>query len=81
MKLCVPNSDNVIQLFDFKVALQFICSGRIYEFANGWIALLGPVYTWRTLTGVKLNTNCTQYSCPESFWQCNQGTEPELHYA
>jgi len=40
---------------------------------------LGPVYTWRTLTGVKLNNNFTQYSSPEMFWQCNQGTEPELH--
>jgi len=31
------------------------------------------------LTGVKLNNNWTQYSSPESFWQCNQDTEPELH--
>jgi len=37
--------------------------------------VLGPVYTWRTLTGVNLINNWTQYS----FWQCNQGTEPELH--
>jgi len=26
-----------------------------------------------------LNNNWTQYSRPEIFWQCNQGTEPELH--
>jgi len=29
---------------------------------------IGPVYTWRTLTGVKLNNNRTQYSRPEIFW-------------
>jgi len=32
---------------------------------------LGPIYTWRTLTDVKLNQNRTQYSSPEIFWQCN----------
>jgi len=41
--------------------------------------VLRPVYTWRTVTGVKLNNNWTQYSSPEFFWQCNQDTEPELH--
>jgi len=40
---------------------------------------LSPVYTWRTLTGVKLNNNQTQYSGPEIFWQYNQDTEPKLH--
>jgi len=40
---------------------------------------LGPVYTRRTLTGVKLNNNRTQYFSSEIFWQCNQGTKPELH--
>jgi len=40
---------------------------------------LGLIYTWHTLTGVKLNNNSTQYSSPEIFWQCNQDTEPELH--
>jgi len=39
---------------------------------------LRPIYTWRTLIGVKLNNNWTQYSSPENFWQCNQDTEPEL---
>jgi len=39
----------------------------------------GPIYTWRTLTGVKLNNNWTKYSRPAIFWQCNQGTKPELH--
>jgi len=38
----------------------------------------GPIYTWRTLIGVKLNKNGIQYSSPEIFWQCNQGTGPEL---
>jgi len=38
---------------------------------------LGPVYTWRTFTGVKLNNNWTQNSRPAIFWQCNQDTEPE----
>jgi len=42
---------------------------------------LGPVYTWRTLTGVKLNNNWTQYSSPEFFWQRNQESEPELQQA
>jgi len=28
---------------------------------------LGPIYTWRTLTGVKLSNNRTQYSSPEIF--------------
>jgi len=41
--------------------------------------LYGAIYTWRTLTGVKLNNNRTQYSNPEMFWQCNQGSEPKLH--
>jgi len=39
--------------------------------------LLGLVHTWRTLTGVKLNNNWTQYSRPAIFWQRNQDTEPE----
>jgi len=42
------------------------------------IDFLGPVYTWRLLTGVKFNNNWTQYYSPEIFWQCNQNTEPEL---
>jgi len=41
--------------------------------------LLDPIFTWRTLTGVKLNNNCTQYFSTEIFWQCNQDTELELH--
>jgi len=41
--------------------------------------VLGPVYTWRTLIGVKLNNNWTQYSRPPIFWQRNQDTEPKLH--
>jgi len=41
---------------------------------------LGPVYTWRTLTGVKLNNNWTQYSSPAVFWQRKQGTDgQEVH--
>jgi len=32
-----------------------------------------------SLTGVKLNNNRTQHSRPEIFWQCNQGSELELH--
>jgi len=40
---------------------------------------IGPVYTWCTLTGVKLNNNITQYSRAAIFWHCNQGTDPELH--
>jgi len=44
-----------------------------------FLEVLGSVYTWRTLTGVKLNNNWTQYSRPEIFWQCNQDTEPKLH--
>jgi len=39
----------------------------------------GSVYTWRTLTGVKLKNNWTQYSRPAIFWQHNQDTELELH--
>jgi len=39
----------------------------------------GPAHTWRTLTGVKLNNNWTQYSRLEIFWQRNQDTEPKLH--
>jgi len=39
----------------------------------------GPIYTWRTLTGVNLNNNWAQYSSPEFFWHCNHDTEPELH--
>jgi len=39
----------------------------------------GPIYTWRTLTGVNLNNNWIQYSSPEICWQFNQDTEPELH--
>jgi len=42
-------------------------------------AAIGPIYTWRTLTGIKLNNNRAQYSRPAIFWQCNQDTEPELH--
>jgi len=30
-------------------------------------AILGPIYTWRTLTGVNLNNNWTQYSRPAIF--------------
>jgi len=41
--------------------------------------ILGLVYTWRTLTDVKLNNNRTQYSSPAIVWQHNQDTEPELH--
>jgi len=46
-------------------------------------AFLGfrPGLHLRTLTGVKLNNNWTQYSRPAICWQCNQDTEPELHYA
>jgi len=44
------------------------------------VLIVSPVYTWRTLTGVKLNNNRTQYFWPAIFWQCNQGTEPELHW-
>jgi len=40
---------------------------------------LGPVYTWRTLTGIKLNNNRIQYSSSEIFWQHNQDTELKLH--
>jgi len=40
---------------------------------------LGPIYTWRTLTGVKLYNNQTKYLVQKFFWQCNQDTEPELH--
>jgi len=40
---------------------------------------LGPDYTLRTHTGVKLKNNRTQYSSPEMFWQCNLGIGPELH--
>jgi len=29
--------------------------------------VLSPVYTWRTLTGVKLNNNRTQYFRPAIF--------------
>jgi len=39
----------------------------------------GPIYIWRTLTGVNWNKNRTQYSSPEIFWQCNQDTELKLH--
>jgi len=31
------------------------------------IAHKGPIYTWRTLTGVKLNNNWTHYSRPAMF--------------
>jgi len=49
------------------------------ELAGLFFTLKDPVYTWRTLTGVKLNNNRTQYSRPGIFWQRNQGTEPKLH--
>jgi len=49
------------------------------QIRDGKSYCLGPVYTWRTLTGVKLNNNWTQYSSSEIFWQCNQDTKPELH--
>jgi len=39
--------------------IDFTACDRSYD--------LGPVYTWRTLTGVKLNNNRTQYSSPEFF--------------
>jgi len=32
------------------------------------LTLLGPVYAWRTLTGVELNNNWTQYFRPTIFW-------------
>jgi len=43
------------------------------------VSPLGPVYTWRTFTGVKLNNKWTQYFRPAIFWQRSQDTEPELH--
>jgi len=34
---------------------------------------------WSTLSSMKLNNNWTQYSSTEIYWQCSQGTEPELY--
>jgi len=34
---------------------------------NQCFNLLGPIYTWRTFTGIKLNNNWTQYSRPGIF--------------
>jgi len=63
--------------FSVKSASEGDClkAKRIVYFTNS----LGPVYTWRTLTGVKLNNNWTQYAWPAIFWQRNQDTEPVLH--
>jgi len=30
--------------------------------------LKGPIYTWRTFIGIKLNNNWTQYFRPANFW-------------
>jgi len=59
---------NVTSAFISKTALYFRNTFR-------------PVYTWRTLTGVNLNNNRTQYSKPAIFWQRNKVNEPELHLA
>jgi len=50
-----------------------------YGIARVYAAYLGPIYTWRTFTGVKLNNNGTKLSRPAIFWQCNQDIEPKLH--
>jgi len=50
-------------------------SKTIYESAEPLqisLYTLRLVYTWRTLTGVKLNNHWTQYSRPAIFWKCNQ---------
>jgi len=41
--------------------------------------VLGPISTWRTFTGVKLNNNCNQCFRPAVFWPYNPSLEPELH--
>jgi len=48
----------------------FVFSCRSISLSN----VLRPVYTWRTLTGEKLNNNWTQYSRSAIFWQRNQDT-------
>jgi len=50
-----PHSQNIVQgdqIGAMMVAACFMLGG----------SLSGPVYTWRTLTGVKLNNNWPQYS-------------------
>jgi len=67
-------------LSSVKPRINLQLTGKIslkLDFNASW--LLSSVYTWRTLTGVKLNNNCRQYSRPAIFWQFNQDTEPELH--
>jgi len=42
------------------------------------ILKLEMLKTWRTLIGVKLNNNRTQYSSSEIFWQCIQDTKRKI---
>jgi len=59
---CLPNN------YSFSYAMA---SDLYFIVETFWFTvhrnLLGPFYTWRTLTGVKLNNNWTQYSMPASF--------------
>jgi len=67
-----PCKQDLIQYANYEVeGCEVKPSCKLYAF--------GPVYTWRTLTGIKLNNNWTQNSKPAIFWQRNQDTEPELH--
>jgi len=52
---------------------------RFLHFFSKKLAFLGPVYTWRTLTGVKLNNNEPSTLGQQFFRQRNQDTEPELY--
>jgi len=67
------------------IGLSLVCShnrirvARLVNARTSSTYFLGSVYTWRTLTGLKLNNNWTQYSRRAIIWQCNQDTKPELH--
>jgi len=42
-----------------------------------WAEWIGPIYTWRKFTGVKLNNNRPQYCRTAIFRLCNRGLEPD----
>jgi len=57
----------VLMINNFRMALRGVLE-TFHLFTEKNTTTIGSIYTWRTLTGVKLHNNRTQYSRPAIFF-------------